>query len=235
MLVNEPPSNDPKFFGGKALTYYGRWTYKYEEAARKGAAGVILIHKTEMASYGWDVVRNSWSGERSFLRDDPEPKLKLAAWIQLDVAHKLAQDLRHEPRRDDRAAGKPGFKAVQLPAKAEGDTSSARCGSSIPTTSSPCCRAPTPSSKTRPSCTARTTITSASCPAWRATTSTTARRTMRPAAASCWRSRAPTPATSPARSARCTSLRSRPRSRGCWARSTLASIRRFRRRTFRWT
>ena len=58
MLVNEPPSDDPKYFGGKALTYYGRWTYKYEQAARMGAVGVLLIHKTDMASYGWDVVRN---------------------------------------------------------------------------------------------------------------------------------------------------------------------------------
>jgi hypothetical protein len=53
MLVNEPPSDDPKFFKGKALTYYGRWTYKYEEAARKGAVGVILVHVEEMASYPW--------------------------------------------------------------------------------------------------------------------------------------------------------------------------------------
>ena len=63
MLVNEPPSDDPKFFKGKALTYYGRWTYKYEEAARKGAVGVILIHVEEMASYPWEVVRNSNSGK----------------------------------------------------------------------------------------------------------------------------------------------------------------------------
>ncbi|MGB7331645.1 MAG: M28 family metallopeptidase, partial [Terriglobales bacterium] len=89
MLVNEPPSDDPKFFAGKALTYYGRWTYKYEEAARKGAVGAILIHKTEMASYGWDVVRNSFSGEKSYLKLDGTPKLKAAAWIQLDVAHNL--------------------------------------------------------------------------------------------------------------------------------------------------
>ena len=73
MLVNEPPSDDPKFFAGKALTYYGRWTYKYEEAARKGAVGAILIHKTEMASYGWDVVRNSFSGEKSYLKLDGTP------------------------------------------------------------------------------------------------------------------------------------------------------------------
>src|SRR5712692_7219320 len=91
MLVNEPPSDDPKFFKGKALTYYGRWTYKYEEAARRGAVGVILIHKTDMASYGWDVVRNSWSGERSYLRSDGSAELKVASWIQLDVATKLAK------------------------------------------------------------------------------------------------------------------------------------------------
>lgn len=90
MLVNEPPSQDPKFFKGKALTYYGRWTYKYEEAARRGAVGAILIHQTEMASYPWDVVRNSNSGEKSYLKLDGSPKLKAAAWIQLAVAQKLA-------------------------------------------------------------------------------------------------------------------------------------------------
>lgn len=85
MLVSEPPSQDEKFFKGRALTYYGRWTYKYEQAARKGAVGVILIHKTDMASYGWDVVRNSWSGEKSYLRTDA-PRLHSAAWVQLEVA-----------------------------------------------------------------------------------------------------------------------------------------------------
>jgi Zn-dependent M28 family amino/carboxypeptidase len=89
MLVNEPPSDDPKFFKGKALTYYGRWTYKYEEAARKGAAGVILIHKEDMASYPWEVVRNSNSGEKSYLKLEG-PVLKVASWVQLDVAKKLA-------------------------------------------------------------------------------------------------------------------------------------------------
>jgi Zn-dependent M28 family amino/carboxypeptidase len=89
MLVNEPPSDDPNFFKGKALTYYGRWTYKYEEAARKGAVGVILIHKEDMASYPWEVVRNSNSGEKSSLKLEG-PALKVASWIQLDVAKKLA-------------------------------------------------------------------------------------------------------------------------------------------------
>jgi Zn-dependent M28 family amino/carboxypeptidase len=89
MLVNEPPSSDPAFFKGKALTYYGRWTYKYEEAARKGALGVILVHQTEMASYPWEVVRNSNSGEKAALQVEG-PVLKVASWIHNDVASHLA-------------------------------------------------------------------------------------------------------------------------------------------------
>lgn len=89
MLVNEPPSDDVKFFKGKALTYYGRWTYKFEEAARKGAVGVILVHQSEMASYPWEVVRNSNSGEKSYLKVEG-PVLKVASWIHLDVAKRLA-------------------------------------------------------------------------------------------------------------------------------------------------
>ena len=89
MLVNEPTSDDPKFFKGKALTYYGRWTYKYEEGLRKGAAGVLLIHQAQMASYPWEVVRNSNSGEKSFLKSEG-PALKVASWIHLDVATRLA-------------------------------------------------------------------------------------------------------------------------------------------------
>jgi len=89
MLVNQP-ADDPKIFHGKALTYYGRWTYKYEQAARKGAVGAILVHQTDMASYPWEVVRNSNSGEKSYLKLDGTPKLKAAAWIHLDVARSLA-------------------------------------------------------------------------------------------------------------------------------------------------
>src|ERR1035438_10511448 len=118
MMVNQPPSDDPKFFGGgKALTYYGRWTYKYEQAARMGAVGVMLIHKTDMASYGWNVVRNSWSGERAYLREDPAPKLKVASWIQFDVAAKPAAACGMKLDEMMAAAQKPGFKAVTLPAK----------------------------------------------------------------------------------------------------------------------
>jgi Zn-dependent M28 family amino/carboxypeptidase len=117
MMVNQPPSEDPKFFNGKTLTYYGRWTYKFEEAARMGAVGVLLIHKTDMASYGWNVVRNSWSGERAYLRNDPAPKLKVAAWVQLDIAQKLAQACGMRVDQMMAEAQKRGFKAVSLPAK----------------------------------------------------------------------------------------------------------------------
>jgi Zn-dependent M28 family amino/carboxypeptidase len=67
MLANDPPSEDPKVFGGKGLTYYGRWTYKYEEAARRGAAGAIVMHRDDLAGYGWNVVRTSFSRERPYV------------------------------------------------------------------------------------------------------------------------------------------------------------------------
>jgi len=86
LFVNEPSSDDPKFFKGKALTYYGRWVYKFEETARHGAIGTLIIHRTDLASYGWQVVRNSMGTEKSYLRLDGTPKLKAASWIQLDVA-----------------------------------------------------------------------------------------------------------------------------------------------------
>ncbi len=117
MLVNEPPSEDPNFFKGKALTYYGRWTYKYEEAARRGAVGAILIHKSDMASYGWDVVKNSWGGERSYLRGDPKPKLKLASWVQLEIARKLLADAGQDLDALLNQAQSPEFKPIPLPVR----------------------------------------------------------------------------------------------------------------------
>jgi hypothetical protein len=76
LFVNEPSSDDPKFFKGKALTYYGRWVYKFEETARRGAVATLIIHRTDLASYGWQVPRNSMGLERSFLRRDGTPKLQ---------------------------------------------------------------------------------------------------------------------------------------------------------------
>ena len=115
VIVNEPPSTDEQFFKGKALTYYGRWTYKFEEAARRGAAGVMVIHRTDLASYGWEVVRNSESTETSYLRNDPLSVLKAAGWIQLSVAQKLFAASGMNADQMIQAAGKRGFKAVELP------------------------------------------------------------------------------------------------------------------------
>jgi len=116
-IVGDPPSDDPKFFGGNALTYYGRWTYKFEEAARKGAIGALIIHRTDLASYGWDVVKNSNTSEKTYLRNDKNPQLQAASWIQLDVAQKLFASARLNADTEITAAGKPGFKAIELPVR----------------------------------------------------------------------------------------------------------------------
>jgi Zn-dependent M28 family amino/carboxypeptidase len=116
-IVGDPPSDDPSFFAGKALTYYGRWTYKFEQAARKGAIGALIIHRTDLASYGWNVVHNSNSGEKTFLRDDANPRLQAASWIQLDVARKLFAMSNLDLDKEFEAAGKPGFQAIELPVR----------------------------------------------------------------------------------------------------------------------
>ena len=116
-IVGDPPSDDPSFFAGKALTYYGRWTYKFEQAARKGAIGALIIHRTDLASYGWNVVHNSNSGEKTFLRDDTNPRLQAASWIQLDVARKLFAMSNLDLDKEFEAAGKPGFHAIELPVR----------------------------------------------------------------------------------------------------------------------
>ncbi|MGO8933342.1 MAG: M28 family peptidase [Terracidiphilus sp.] len=121
VIVNEPPSQDAKFFKGTALTYYGRWTYKYEEAARRGAVGVLIIHRTDLASYGWDVVRNSQAVEKSYLEGDPSATLRAAAWIQHDVAQKLftMAGLGDLDKAIDHAGVPGAFHAVELPVRLE--------------------------------------------------------------------------------------------------------------------
>jgi Zn-dependent M28 family amino/carboxypeptidase len=116
-IVGDPPSDDPNFFGGKALTYYGRWTYKFEQAARMGAVGALIIHRTDLASYGWDVVKNSNTSEKTYLRDDKNPQLEAASWIQLDVAKRLFAASGMDVDAEMTAAGKRGFKAVELPVR----------------------------------------------------------------------------------------------------------------------
>ncbi|MGD0013146.1 MAG: M20/M25/M40 family metallo-hydrolase [Bryobacteraceae bacterium] len=90
LFTNEPPSEDPRFFGGRALTYYGRWTYKFEEAQRRGALAAIIIHTTPTAGYGWEVVRNSWGREQSYVRLAPgEPALAFAGWVTEEAGGRL--------------------------------------------------------------------------------------------------------------------------------------------------
>jgi Zn-dependent M28 family amino/carboxypeptidase len=117
VIVNEPPSKDPKFFNAEAMTYYGRWTYKFEEAARKGAIGALIIHRTDLASYGWGVVRNSWSGESVYLRNDKDPKLKAASWIQLEAARQLFGACGLNLDDMMASAGMRGFKPRELPVR----------------------------------------------------------------------------------------------------------------------
>ena len=91
LFTNEPPSKDPKFFGGNALTYYGRWTYKYEEAIRRGAQAVFILHTTPTAGYGYDVVRSSWGKEDPQVKLAPgEHALTFAGWLNQPAAERLA-------------------------------------------------------------------------------------------------------------------------------------------------
>ena len=122
MLVNDPGfhAKDATLFDGERMTYYGRWTYKFEEAARKGAAAALIVHDTEGASYGWDVVRNSWSGAQYDLRptDDPAPRLPLQGWITGEQAKVLFAEAGMDLDALRAAAGRPGFKPVPVPATA---------------------------------------------------------------------------------------------------------------------
>ena len=90
VLINDPgfKSGDSTLFKGNAMTYYGRWTYKYEEAARQGAAGLIIIHDTEPASYGWNVIESGWSGARLVIESDL-PLLDVESWISGESAKKM--------------------------------------------------------------------------------------------------------------------------------------------------
>jgi Zn-dependent M28 family amino/carboxypeptidase len=117
IMVNDPPATtaEPDLFGDKALTYYGRWTYKYEEAARRGAAGVILIHTNESAGYGWNVVRTSngnWRYEIARTAADKTPFLKLKSWVTNDAAVKIMQSAKLDLDELRAKARMRGFKPV---------------------------------------------------------------------------------------------------------------------------
>lgn len=120
MLVNDPPSEDPSHFGGPALTYYGRWTYKYEIAARLGAKGALLVHSDAGAGYGFEVVKNSWGRERpEVARDANSPRaLALGGWLTESFSRELLKWCGHDLDALRAAAAKRDFVPVELPARA---------------------------------------------------------------------------------------------------------------------
>jgi Zn-dependent M28 family amino/carboxypeptidase len=131
MLIGDPPIPDPKdpsklderMFKGKAMTYYGRWTYKYEIAAKKGAAAAIIIHETEPAAYPWQVVKSSWSKE-NFELDSPNKNMDAVSarsWITLDIAKKLFADSGQNFDALKKSAITGAFRPVVLNAKANID------------------------------------------------------------------------------------------------------------------
>src|SRR5438094_8964515 len=131
MLINDPAVPDPKdpskldekMFKGKAMTYYGRWTYKYEIAAQKGAAAAIIIHETEPAAYPWQVVRSSWAKE-NFELDNPNKNmdaLPARSWITLDVAKRLLADCGQDFDALKKSAISKDFRPVALNAKSNID------------------------------------------------------------------------------------------------------------------
>ena len=121
MFVNDPGfhGKDETLFGGNRMTYYGRWTYKFEEAARKGAAAALIVHDTAGASYGWDVVKNSWAGPQYDLpaKDDPEKRIPLQGWLSAEAAKQLFADAGLDLDAAYANAGKRGFKPVPLKAQ----------------------------------------------------------------------------------------------------------------------
>ena len=123
IMVNDPPAtgDEPQLFGGPALTYYGRWTYKFEEAARQGAAGALLIHTDESATYGWQVVQAGWSGTQySIPAVEGAPRLSLMGWVTDSAAREIAKRGGQDLDALRTAAVARGFKPVPLGVQASG-------------------------------------------------------------------------------------------------------------------
>ena len=122
VLVNDPGwgNQDPSLFKGRTMTYYGRWTYKFEEAARQGAAACFIVHDTDGAGYPWEVVENSWSGPQFDLptSEDPAPRLDVAGWLTGEAARRLFTKAGLDFDAVRKGADVRGFKPVPLKAKA---------------------------------------------------------------------------------------------------------------------
>ena len=116
VLVNDPGLYDPAIFKGKVLTYYARWTYKFEEAARQGAAGVLLIHTDESATYPWGTVEGSATGKQVRLETAPT-SLQVTGWIQHDAMARAFAAAGDDLDQASARAGKQGFVAYELPVR----------------------------------------------------------------------------------------------------------------------
>lgn len=119
ILINDPDWQQPAvggLFNGRAMTYYGRWTYKFEEAARQGAAAAIIVHQTEPAAYGWNVVQSSWTGAQQVAdaANGHMDQSQAIGWIQLDHARQLFAGAGLDFDKLAAAAKQKGFHAVPL-------------------------------------------------------------------------------------------------------------------------
>jgi Zn-dependent M28 family amino/carboxypeptidase len=114
LVMNDDPSDDPALFAGKTRLYYGRWTYKYEEAARHGAAGAIIVHTTASAAYPWKVVQTSWAGEQFELPDEGEPTVEVRLWTTEEASRRIAALGGHDLDRLRAAATRRDFRPVPL-------------------------------------------------------------------------------------------------------------------------
>lgn len=115
LFTNEPQPGNPNLFGGRALTYYGRWTYKFEEALRKGAVAALIIHTAPTAGYGWEVVRNSWSHESPQVKlAAGEPGLAFAGWLTTEAGERLLKSAGHTIDELLKAADSPDFRPIPL-------------------------------------------------------------------------------------------------------------------------
>ncbi len=106
VVLNSDPDWDPALFEGTTRLYYGRWMYKYESAARQGAAGVIIVHTTPSAGYPWQVVQSSWSGPQYELPAGDEPRIAVEGWVTEEAARRLL-GASARSRRADRAGQEP--------------------------------------------------------------------------------------------------------------------------------
>ncbi len=174
------------------MTYYGRWTYKFEEGARKGAAGVLIVHETGPAGYPFSVVQGNLGEKFDLVTPDKNMgRAAIEGWVTLDAAKKILKMAGQDFDALKKQAATRDFKPVPLGLKASLGDQATRCARSTRATSSPSSKAAIPRSRTSTSSTRRTGITSASARRSRATRSTTARSTTRRASPACSRSRAP--------------------------------------------